>query len=171
MKYCKYCGVSFSDFTRLKSCCLNSPNHKHHFTSRNADKPKKWPTKILMPIFATTKVGVSMKLLKYSYCKICGKEIPYSGQGRPKEYCDDCRWVQEEQRRKKWTEYMRKYREKRRKMFLEWTLYSFCNYIIIHIYESCYHPAALVAAAPLRPSDQMLYVSDADLFNLWMLRF
>ena len=76
-----------------------------------------------MPIFATTKVGVSMKLLKYSYCKICNTPIPYPGRGRPKIYCNKCHKEileeRKERRRLYMVKYMSKYREKRRKMFLE----------------------------------------------------
>jgi len=32
-----------------------------------------------------------MRLLKYSYCRFCGAPIEYSGCGRPREVCNECR--------------------------------------------------------------------------------
>jgi len=89
-----------------------------------------------------------MRLLRFSYCRFCGAPIKYSGCGRPREVCDECREkprrvltckvcgrefpykgvgrprlycdeCRSDWRRFHALQYMDKYREKRRKMFFE----------------------------------------------------
>ena len=57
-----------------------------------------------------------MRLLKYSVCKFCDKPIKYSGRGRPVIICDECKKELRDERRLYMLKYMRRYREKIRKL-------------------------------------------------------